>query len=355
MRAFEDSEPAVESHPLVSVIIPTLNEEKVIGECLKALVLQQWPGRHFEVIVVDNGSVDRTIDVVREFIDRLNLTVHTLPDCHIAELRNAGALDAKGSILAFLDSDCIAPATWLTSAVSILQGADDTVIGSFYTIPENSGWVARAWYGDMPKERRGPVSYVPSGTLFVSRTGFWRIGGFDAELETSEDFEFCQRAKASGYKVLAHSELSTIHLGTPQTLSAFWRKERWHGSGMREVLFGSSSQRGFRNTLLLTLYTAFSMALTLLAVPVALMSGRFAFLAAGPALLGVGAAVMAARSSIRRGCWRYFLPLAALYVVYGIARSVTLLGLSGKTPRRSEGSPASPSATQAKTGGSQAA
>jgi glycosyltransferase involved in cell wall biosynthesis len=332
-----DSKAAHPAPRLISVVIPTLNEKTAIEECLNALARQELPGSNFEVIVVDNGSADGTLDIVRTFEDRLNLTIHTLTGCHISELRNAGAREAKGKLLAFLDADCIAPPNWLETAVSILQYLDDAVIGSFCAIPGNSSWLARAWYGDMVRERRGPVSYVPSATLFVSGEAFWKLGGFDADLETSEDFEFCQRAKGAGYRVLAHPELSTVHLGTVQTLSAFWRKERWHGNGVRSVLFRRSSQRGFINTLLLTLYSLFSMALTLVAFPVAIITGRFFVLVVGPALLATGAAFMAGRAAIRRHSWRYFFPHTVLYMIYGIARSLALLGMGGNTDRRLEG------------------
>jgi GT2 family glycosyltransferase len=217
----------------------------------------------------------------------------------------------------------------------------EMVVGSFYTVPEDSGWVARAWYGDMARERQGPVSYVPSGTLFVNSGVFWDLGGFDRDIETSEDFEFCQRAKAAGYPVVANSGLSTIHLGTPQTLSAFWRKERWHGNGVRSVLVRRSAQRGFANTLALTAYALLSLAITLLAIPMAVATGRLAMVTIGPALLAGGALLMAARAAVRRRRWRYLLPLAALYVVYGIARGLALLGLAGKTHRQSRPSASS--------------
>jgi glycosyltransferase involved in cell wall biosynthesis len=334
MTTIENFEVPIGETPLVSVIIPTLNEEKVIGECLKALVLQTLPRERFEVIVVDNGSADRTLDVVRRFARCLKLTIQSLPGCHISEMRNSGAQEAQGRFLAFLDSDCIAPPHWLESAISILEDTGEIVVGSFYTVPENSGWVARAWYGDMVREKQGPVSYVPSGTLFVSSRIFGDLGGFDRNIETSEDFELCQRAKAAGYPVVARPELSTVHLGTPQTLRAFWRKERWHGNGVRSVFLRRSRQRGFGNTLALTAYALVSTAITLLAIPTAVMTGRFTVLAMGPMLLAGGALLMAARAAVRRGRWRYFFPLAALYIVYGLARSLALLGIAGRTERR---------------------
>ena len=315
------------------MVIPTLNEEKVIGECLEALVQQQWSRREFEVIVADNGSVDGTLDAVRGFLGRLNLTVVVRSGCHVSALRNSGACEGKGKILAFLDADCLAPPTWLESAVSILGDADDMITGSLPALPENSTWVARAW-DERQRERRGAVFYVPSCALFISRKGFRNLGGFDEDLETNEDVEICQRAAAAGFKVLGHPELSTVHLGTPQTLGAFWRTELWWGIGMRSVLLGHSSRRGLTKAILLTLYSLLSMAVTLLAIPIAVMTGKFTFLAIGPVLLASSAVFMAARTSIRLRRWEHFIPLTALYVIYGIARGLALLlRLRGKAHR----------------------
>jgi len=98
----------VSHHFRISVIIPVLNEETVIGRCLESLSESRLPKDQFEVIVVDNGSRDRTIEVVKTFQDRLSLKILTLEKAHISALRNRGAAQAGGAILAFLDADCLA-------------------------------------------------------------------------------------------------------------------------------------------------------------------------------------------------------------------------------------------------------
>ena len=99
----------------VSVVIPALNEEKFIGDCLKALRGQTVPA---EIIVVDNGSRDRTVEIARDYADM----VIEAPGVRIARLRQIGAEAASGDIVATTDADTFAPPTWLEN---LLRHFDD--------------------------------------------------------------------------------------------------------------------------------------------------------------------------------------------------------------------------------------
>ena len=83
----------------VSIIIPTLNEEEVIGRCLKAIKNLNTPRDRYEVIVVDNGSMDRTLEIVSSFKELLNIKVLEKPGVTISALRNIGVKHSKGDIV----------------------------------------------------------------------------------------------------------------------------------------------------------------------------------------------------------------------------------------------------------------
>lgn len=318
----------------VSVIIPALNEEAVIGKCLASLVGQDCPPDTFEVIVVDNGSTDRTLEVAHSFDTSFHLTILQKANSCISALRNLGATAAKGQYLAFLDSDCLAPFDWLSRALDLLRLGDGGVMGAFYTIPEGSSWVAKAWYADLARLKQGRVFYVPSGTLFVSRSVFFKLSGFDEAIPTSEDFEFCQRVAAAGFQVLAFPILSTVHIGTPQTLFGFYRKQLWHGTGVRTAFRRNALDLGFAKTVLFTLYWLFWMIAALLSVPIVLVAHNLALVLVSPAFLLLASVILAARAAAQRQKWGALVPLTVLYLTYGLARSMSLLGLGGQRTAR---------------------
>src|SRR5581483_5212063 len=86
----------------VSIIIPALNEERMIGRCLASLVALDFAHEKFEVILVDNWSTDKTLEIARSFQDQINLRILQKTCVRISGLRNLGAQEANGEIVAFL-------------------------------------------------------------------------------------------------------------------------------------------------------------------------------------------------------------------------------------------------------------
>src|SRR5688572_8958532 len=110
--------------PFVSVIVPVLNDEARIGGCVAALLAQDYPRERYEVIVVDNGSTDRTYEVVRGY------PVTLLSEAQIRSsfaARNKGMREAVGEIFAFTDSDCTPAPQWLAEGVRAIQAGADLV------------------------------------------------------------------------------------------------------------------------------------------------------------------------------------------------------------------------------------
>jgi len=93
---------------VISVIIPALNEEKRIEQCLQSLKNQSYGD--FEIIVVDGGSRDGTVEITRRYAKVIKQKSRT-----IGGARREGAMVAKGDILAFTDADTILDCNWLSS------------------------------------------------------------------------------------------------------------------------------------------------------------------------------------------------------------------------------------------------
>jgi glycosyltransferase involved in cell wall biosynthesis len=311
---------------VISVVIPVLNEENVIGRCLKSLTQQILPRASFEVILVDNGSIDRTLEIASSFEKELTLTFMQRTGTHISALRNLGAASSKGQFLAFLDADCIAPSHWLSEAVELLQSDESAVVGARYAIPENSSWLARAWYQDQ-HSLHGPVSYLPGGDLLLSRATFEKVGGFDETIETSEDYEFCCRASGLGFRVLAIPSLSVMHLGTPQTIVSFYRKQLWHGISVHKVFLRDRFHSQYLKSVLHAICIVGCLIATAIGIPVALFSQQHTVVIVGPVALVAVSLGLAVHAVTVRKRWGILAPLTIAFLVYGLARALCLLGI----------------------------
>jgi glycosyltransferase involved in cell wall biosynthesis len=310
--------------PQVSVIIPALNEEKVIGNCLEALRKMDAASVTFEVIIVDNGSTDRTAQIVNRFSSSLNLRVLEKRGVHISALRNLGASQARGEILAFLDADCLVPSNWLAQALKHLGEDSQWIVGARYRIPERSSWIARTWSQQRETtKRRELVSYVPSGDLILSRSNFFEIGGFDEQLETNEDYEFCQRARVKCLQIMACPEIAVVHLGTPQSLVDFYRKHRWHGKHVLRVFLRDPRHRQNARAIGFTSYILTGLAVSSLGL-IALCFGHPMLFEIALSATALAPIVLSLIDIAKGQAWTKFGRLVLLYFIFGIARCASL-------------------------------
>ena len=118
---------------MISVIVPTFNEEENIAQCLVSLSHQSVPRSEYEIIVVDGGSKDATCEIARKYADK----VFTQTSKKVGGARNDGVKAAKGEIIATTDADCILPPDWLKRiAQDFADPAIVQVYGPVYPIEE---------------------------------------------------------------------------------------------------------------------------------------------------------------------------------------------------------------------------
>ncbi|QDT03413.1 PGL/p-HBAD biosynthesis glycosyltransferase/MT3031 [Rubripirellula lacrimiformis] len=211
-----------------SFVIPAFNEDRYIGRCLQS-IHAQMAGEDYEIIVVDNASTDSTPDIAVQH----GVTLLTLPHKYtISAVRNHGVEHSSGDILVFIDGDVYLHDTWRDNLDPVIESitSHPAVAGSVYAVDPNASWVAKVWFGPLFQKQQ-KVTFINGGHLLITRDLFDRIGGFDIRFETGEDHEFCERARAHGADVFNEIKLVTVHLGYPNTVGHFFRRERWHGKG----------------------------------------------------------------------------------------------------------------------------
>lgn len=222
--------------PFVSVIIPTYNEEVYLPQCLSSLQRVNYPPNRLEIIVVDNGSTDKTPDIARMF--RTNLVLYS-EGTTISAVRNYGANHAQGSILAFLDADCIVTENWLSNAVTLLteETGGIGVVGSRPVSPdEGATWVQKARAAVLLKNKNMITCWLSSSNFILKKELFDRVGGFDESLETCEDADLSFRLNKIT-TILYSPYVKALHLREPKTLWEFFTKEVWHGKSSYVGIF----------------------------------------------------------------------------------------------------------------------
>jgi glycosyltransferase involved in cell wall biosynthesis len=211
-----------------SFVIPALNEEAHIGGVLDSIRASIDERYYYEVIMVDNGSTDQTVKIASQ----KDATVIHAPHSSISAMRNLGATEAKADIFVFLDADVYLRRDWterIKTVIERFRHEPNLITGSLCGISDENNWIERAWFA--PRTTRTEAKYINSGHLILPRDLFWKIGGFNAQLETGEDYEFCARAREMGVQIENDPELKVMHAGYPKTIKRFFVRERWHARG----------------------------------------------------------------------------------------------------------------------------
>ncbi len=216
----------------ITVIIPCKNEAHNLPLTLKHIFDEVRHGYISEIILVDNESTDNSVEIASYF----GVKILTCSG-NISQVRNFGAHNATNEILGFIDADVEIVDGWSLEVVKFFknnQYADNLIIGHTYGVRDSCSWIERIWHKYLQARRK--TKYINGGNLALTKACFKRIGGFDPELITGEDVDFCQRALDIGINIINNVELKTIHHGYPQDLVSFYKRERWHGLGMSKYL-----------------------------------------------------------------------------------------------------------------------
>lgn len=211
----------------LSIVIPCFNEEIHIGLCLSS-IKESIKQIQYEIIVVDNGSTDKTRSIAQDFA---GVSTFSIGRQTISYARNYGVSQSKACLIAFIDADVVVTTLWgetVSAWAASGAGSRNFMSGYAYSIRDKASMIERAWFTTILMV---PAKYLNGGNIVVSRQAFNKLGGFNQFLQTGEDFDFCERAASCGLTIVFEPMLEVIHLGYPAGIRHFFRRESWHGIG----------------------------------------------------------------------------------------------------------------------------
>jgi cellulose synthase/poly-beta-1,6-N-acetylglucosamine synthase-like glycosyltransferase len=225
---------------VISVIVPAYNADDMLGDCLIALEAQTLPRDRYEVIVVDDGSRDQTVDVAREYGVRLICQKHAGP----AAARNLGAKHAQGDLILFTDADCAPTKMWMERLVAPFD--DPSVVGAkgVYRTRQRrllARFVQLEYeYKYARMARQEVIDFVDTYSAAYRREVFLANGGFRTVFPTPsvEDQELSFRLARKKYQMIFVPQAVVYHRHD-KTPREYWQRKfrigywkalllRWH-------------------------------------------------------------------------------------------------------------------------------
>jgi len=211
--------------PQVSVVIPAYNAEAVIARAIDSVLAQDYAP--LEVIVVNDGSTDRTADIVRRYADRGVRLIELAENCGAGGCRNEGIAAAAGPFVAFLDADDEWLPGKLTAQVAAFQAVPDcslAVCDGEWRDPD--GRVVDSVLIDAPETGHDDAwrtmltkSFIHTSCVLTTKALLERLGGFDTTLVIAEDWDLWIRLGLEGPYAFTRENYVTVHV-TPGSLMA---------------------------------------------------------------------------------------------------------------------------------------
>lgn len=201
---------------MVSVVIPAFNEEKIITNCLNAMA-SQTTSRDFEVILVNNNSTDKTVEIAKTYAKRIDLKIIEETKKGRGPARKRGFEEAKGEIILSTDSDTVVPSDWLEKMVSQLEESKAVALSGTCKVTDCSPVMNMLFNFLQPQFMR--VYRLFFGHFWLSgfnfaiyKDAYQKSGGFDVDLNAQEDVDLAKKVSIIG-KIQFINDLPVIFSG----------------------------------------------------------------------------------------------------------------------------------------------
>ena len=207
----------------VSVIIPTYNEQNYIDKTIDSLLNNNYPQKLVEIIIVDGGSSDKTINIVRDKIkNNNNVKIYNNPNKIQSSGLNLGIKKSNGDIIIRADAHALYEQDYIEKSVNLLINSNYQNVGPFQksigeNLVSNSIAIAMSSFIGM-----GNAKYRLSDNYIEKVKSVWlgawwkktliEINGFDEELAISEDFDLNYRLRKEGGEVVASNSIKASYI-----------------------------------------------------------------------------------------------------------------------------------------------
>lgn len=221
--------PPLPHHPKVSVVVCAYNAERTMDQCLASLEVLNYPD--YEVIVVNDGSTDRTLEISQRYP---YCKIISQPNKGLSVARNVGAEASTGEIVAYTDSDCVADPDWLTYLVGKMVSADLVACGGPNFPPPEDSLIPAA----VAVSPGGPThvlvsddvaEHIAGCNMAFRRDVLMALGGFDPLYRAAgDDVDICWRFQDAGYTI-GFSPAAVVWHFRRNTVKAYINQQRGYG------------------------------------------------------------------------------------------------------------------------------
>jgi glycosyltransferase involved in cell wall biosynthesis len=215
--------------PKVSVVVCAYNGGATLRECLSSLQVLNYPD--YEVILVDDGSVDDTGQIAADFP---GVRYIHQENRGLSVARNVGAEAARGEIVAYTDSDCVADANWLFYLVDAMRRQQVKAIGGPNLPPPTDSWTAKC----VAESPGGPshvmlddqrAEHVPGCNMAFDRATLLQLGGFDPQFrQAGDDVDICWRLLDAGIDI-GYAAAALVWHHRRSSVRAYLRQQKGYG------------------------------------------------------------------------------------------------------------------------------